>query len=487
MAFGHFILSLSRNRIFDMRPSGFVIASFVSLVSALALSPTTVFASPHDAFVIQAIDEQNGRPVPLIEFRTTSGMKWITDNAGKAVIDAPELFDREVWFSVVGHGYDVPRDGFGFQGIRLTPTRGTNHSVRLKRALAAERLGRLTGSGLLAESQKIGEFTDWNESGVVGCDSVQTTLWKGKLFWFWGDTNLFRYPLGIFRMLGAESELHPFDLEKAPIQPKLEFFRDSANALRPIADIDHPGPVWLGGLIGLQDRNGVDHLVASYAKIQAPMAVDEFGLCEWNEVDRVFRAVKTLWKRGTNEPSDPEQVVVPDGHAVRYRDTSGKKWVLFSNPTPRIQIHDTYEDWLDPVKWQVHPKRESIRAREGTAIQIHRGDIAWSGYANKWVMVFTQLFGKASPLGEIWMSTADSPFGEWTPAVPIATHSNYTFYNPMIHSEWLQDDQPWIYWEGTYTAEFANKPERTPRYDYNQILYRFRIDDPVLQLIEPKR
>lgn len=296
-----------------MRPSGFVISRFLSLVSTLVLASNIAFASPHDAFVIEAIDEQNGRPVPLIEFRTTSGMKWITDNAGKATIDAPELFDREIWFSVAGHGYDVPRDGFGFQGVRLTPTRGTTHPVRLKRALAAERIGRLTGSGLLAESQKIGEYTDWNESGVVGCDSVQTTIWKGKLFWFWGDTNLFRYPLGIFRMLGAESELHPFDLEKMPLQPQLEFFRDPTNALRPIADIEHQGPVWLGGLIGLKDRNGIEHLVASYAKIRAPMEVEEFGLCEWNEVDRVFRAVKTLWKRGTTRPAIPNKSLYRTG------------------------------------------------------------------------------------------------------------------------------------------------------------------------------
>lgn len=453
-----------------------ILSSFLYLVSAISFPATIAFALPHDLFVLEAIDDQNGRPIPLIEFRTTSGMKWITDNAGKAVVDAPELFGREVWFSVLGHGYDVPRDGFGFQGIRLTPTRGTSHPVRLKRTLPAERIGRLTGSGLFAESQKIGEHIDWVESGVVGCDSVQTTAWKGKLFWFWGDTNLFPYPLGIFRMLGAESEVNPWMLDEIPIRPKLNFFRDSKNALRPIADIDHQGPVWLGGLVSLKDQQGAEHLVASYAKIKAPMQVDEFGLCEWNETDQVFRAIKPLWRQGKDQGDDPEQIAVPDGHAVRYRDSSGKGWVLFSNPTPRIQIRDTYEDWLDPSLWKVHPKQETIRAQDGSSIQIHRGDIAWSEYSKKWVMVFTQLFGKSSPLGEIWLSTADSPMGEWSPAVPIVSHTNYTFYNPMIHSEWLRDDQPWIYFEGTYTAEFANKPEKTPRYDYNQILYRVRID-----------
>lgn len=470
-----------------MRTSPAVISSFLLLVCAIFFSTHRAFGSPHDLFVLEAIDDQNGRPVPLIEFRTTSGMKWITDNAGKAVVDAPELFGREVWFTVLGHGYEVPRDGFGFQGIRLTPTRGASHQVRLIRTLPAERLGRLTGSGLFAESQKIGEHTDWLESGVVGCDSVQTTPWKGRLFWFWGDTNLFRYPLGIFRMLGAESEVNALNLGEIPIRPNLKFFRGPTIALRPIADIEHQGPVWLGGLVSLKDKHGAEHLVASYAKIKAPLQVDEFGLCEWNEIDQVFRAIKPLWRRGKDEGDDPEQIAVPDGHAVRYRDPSGEDWVLFSNPTPRIQIRDSYEDWLDPSAWKVRPKQETIRTEDGGSIQIHRGDIAWSGYSKKWVMVFTQLFGKSSPLGEIWLSTADSPMGEWSPAVPIVTHTNYTFYNPMIHSEWLRDDQPWIYFEGTYTAEFANKPERTPRYDYNQILYRVRIDTLPFKSTEPLR
>lgn len=470
-----------------MRTSSVVISFILPLVCAIFLPTHRAFASPHDLFVLEAIDDQNGRPVPLIEFRTTSGMKWITDNAGKAVVDAPELFGREVWFTVLGHGYEVPRDGFGFQGIRLTPTRGTSHQVRLKRTLPAERLGRLTGSGLFAESQKIGEHTDWLESGVVGCDSVQTAAWKGKLFWFWGDTNLFRYPLGIFRMLGAESEVNALNLGEIPIRPNLKFFRDTTSALRPIADIEHQGPVWLGGLVSLKDKHGAEHLVASYAKIKAPMRVDEFGFCEWNETDQVFRAIKPIWIRGKDKGDDPEQIAVPDGHTVRYRDSSGTDWILFSNPTPRIQIRDSYEDWLDPLTWKVHPKQETIRKEDGGSIQIHRGDIAWSGYSKKWVMVFTQLFGKSSPLGEIWLSTADSPMGEWSPAVPIVSHSNYTFYNPMIHSEWLNDDQPWIYFEGTYTAEFANKPEKTPRYDYNQILYRVRIDTLPFKATEPLR
>jgi hypothetical protein len=37
-----------------------------------------------------------------------------------------------------------------------------------------------------------------------------------------------------------------------------------------------------------------------------------------------------------------------------------------------------------------------------------------------------------------------------------------------------------IHFEGTYTAEFSGNPRKSPRYDYNQILYRLDLSHPTL-------
>jgi hypothetical protein len=42
-----------------------------------------------------------------------------------------------------------------------------------------------------------------------------------------------------------------------------------------------------------------------------------------------------------------------------------------------------------------------------------------------------------------------------------------------------------IYFEGTYTAAFSAATEKTPRYDYNQIMYRLALDDVRLRLPVP--
>ena len=88
--------------------------------------------------------------------------------------------------------------------------------------------------------------------------------------------------------------------------------------------------------------------------------------------------------------------------------------------------------------------------------------------------------GKPSAFGELWYAEAGAPAGPWGKAVKVLSHDNYTFYNPRLHPEFTPDGSPILIFEGTYTAEFANKPEPTPRYNYNQMIYRLDLDDPAL-------
>lgn len=40
-----------------------------------------------------------------------------------------------------------------------------------------------------------------------------------------------------------------------------------------------------------------------------------------------------------------------------------------------------------------------------------------------------------------------------------------------------------VYFEGTYTNTFTSNREKTPRYDYNQIMYRLDLADNRLKAI----
>lgn len=446
----------------------FLASAWLAAAAALAATPAR----------IRVVEEGSGWPVPLVELRTTGQQRFVTDNDGVVALDAPDLLGRESWFSVRGHGYEVPADGFGYRGVRLRPVPGGSLEVRVRRSAIARRLGRLTGAGLFAESQRLGAFPDVAESGVVGCDSVQNAVHRGRLFWVWGDTTLGGYPLGIFEATGATTAVNPLPRLEPPLRLDLGWFRDKAGRVRAVAPIGGEGPTWISGLASVPDRSGTPRLVCSYVKIRPPMDAYRRGLAVWDEAAGAFRSVRVLWTLG---PDSKESPPVPEGHAVPWRDAAGRDWLLFGNPFPDLRCPASFEAWQDPASWErLTPQKALKDAAGGPEVKPHSGSAVWHPWRRRWVTVFVQAFGKPSAFGEVWYAEADAPTGPWGPAVKVLGHDNYTFYNPTMHPEFVSDGAPVVVFEGTYSKEFADRPEPTPRYDYNQVLYRLDLDDPRL-------
>ncbi|MEM9658367.1 MAG: hypothetical protein AAF961_08405 [Planctomycetota bacterium] len=446
----------------------------------MAVSIICATASAHEPCQIKIVDRQDGWPVPLVELRTTHNVRFVSDNSGVIAFDLHELMGIETWFSIEGHGYGVPPDGFGYRGVRLTPQPGQELEVKVDRELPARRLGRITGGGLFGESQQCGLETDWREQGVLGCDSVQTALYNDRLVWAWGDTTLAGYPLGIFHTLGARTDPSPLQSLQPPIRLRYDYFRDDAGQPRAIGRMPGNGPTWISGLASLPDRRGRQRLVGAYVKIKQKLTVYECGLCVWNDATERFDRHVVLWRRSDDGNEAP---IFPEGHHVLWSDDSGAKWSLFGDPFPRLKCAATFDAWSDPDAWQMLQPQATVVARDGgQPIRPHRGSIAWNGFRDKWIAIFTQLHGQESALGEIWYAEAEQPIGPWGPAIRVVTHANYTFYNPLLHPAFTQVDSPVLLFEGTYTNQFANHAEATPRHDYNQVLYRLDLDDPALAL-----
>jgi hypothetical protein len=427
---------------------------------------------------IEIVDKESGWPVPLVELRTTHQARFISDNAGIIAFDLPELMGRETWFAVIADGYEAPADGFGYRGVRLTPQAGQSLTVKVNRTSIARRLGRITGAGLFAESQKLGEKSEWPETGVLGCDSVQNAVHRGRLFWAWGDTSLARYPLGIFHMSSATSAVQPLESFEPPLRLAFEYFRDDAGRPRGVAEMPGSGPTWLTGYVSLPDASGQSRLVATYFKIKPPLEAYECGLCVWNDETHNFEPHRVLWKKADGPP---KHTPVPQGHPIIVDGDGGQKWVLFGDPLPKLRCPATFEGWQDQKSWEVlDPQDELLSASDDSKVTPHSGSVAWNAYRKRYVTVFMEKFGKPSAFGELWYAESDSPSGPWGKAVKVLSHKNYTFYNPRIHPELTPADSPILLFEGTYTQTFADRPEPTPRYDYNQILYRLDLDDSQL-------
>lgn len=428
---------------------------------------------------IRVVDAESGSPVPMVELTTTHHVSFFTDNAGLVAFDLPELMGQETWISVAADGYEVAADGFGSRGFRLTPAPGGGHEVRVTRTIVARRLGRLTGGGLFGESQKLGEHTDWRESGILGSDSVQNATYRGKMFWAWGDTIVPRYPLGLFHMTSAVTPVQPLASFEPPLKLDLDYFRAADGRVRNVANVapDDPGPTWISGYVSLPDETGKERLVGCYSKIKPPLETYRVGLCVWNDATENFESIKVIWDQSGGK-SAPD--LLPNGHPAFWTDEAGMRWLLFGDPLPSIRMPATYEAWQDPEKWEPLSPQKSFQGADGRKVTQHRGSIAWNLYRKRWVTVFGELKGDPTMLGEIWYAEADSPLGPWGRAVKVLSHQAHSFYNPRLHPEFTAEDSPILLFEGTYTQSFSGAPTKTPRHEYNQVLYRLDLDDPRL-------
>ncbi len=481
-------------------------------------------------FRITVIDSETGRGVPLVTLTTTSKIQYVTDSAGIIAFDEPGLMGLNVHFAVESHGYSYPKDGFGFAGAAVQTNAGGSATLTIHRDNIAERLYRITGQGIYHDSILLGDKPPIEQpllnGKVMGQDSVQAVVYRDKIHWFWGDTNRPGYPLGNFHVSGAVSDLPENGGLSPDIGVNLDYFVDENGFSRPMAKLPGPGAVWIGPLILLPHEEGRERLYAGFVRVQGLEKTYERGLLRYNDDLERFEPFASF---------DVDAVLHPQGEPLRIRD-QGADYIYFCSPFPLVRVPANLESLSDPNAYEAYTCLESgtqfekensridrdpqgrpvwawkphtgplnpqqqqqlvdanllqpgepwIRVRDvdtGAPVLIHAGTLRWNDYRQRYILIGEQVFG-SSLLGEIWYSEAPTPMGPWDRARKIVTHDNYSFYNPAHHPFFDEDGGRVIYFEGTY-ANFLTDAPATPRYDYNQILYRLRLDHPRLTLPEP--
>ncbi|MFH1717666.1 MAG: hypothetical protein ABIF19_09970 [Planctomycetota bacterium] len=471
-------------------------------------------------FKIQVVDGSTGRGVPLVELRTVNNIRYFTDSSGIVAFDEPGLMDAEVFFFVESHGYEFPKDGFGFRGTRLKTTSGGSALLKIDRLNIAERLYRVTGQGIYRDSILTGHPVPLKNpllnGGVLGQDSVYMCIYRGRLFWLWGDTNRASYPLGHFATAGAFSDLPGKGGLDPGVGVDLEYFVDETGFSRPICRLEEKGMVWLDGLLTVKDNQGSERMVARHARMKDLGVACERGLVVFNDSTGSFEPIVR---------SGPDFLPYHDsGHALAV-DVEGERYYYFATQFPlavRMRVQAEWDHVIDPNRYEVLTAlpRPSfarwVRAAEltgndasrmpsliealkkekkdthlydvtsGRKVTPHGGSVYYNLYRRTWIAIFVEAGGEDSYLGEVWYAEADTPVGPWAYARKIVTHNKYTFYNPMQHPYFDKDGGRVIYFEGTYSNSFSGSEENpTPRYDYNQIMYRLSLDDPRLTLPAP--
>jgi hypothetical protein len=492
-----------------------VIDCLIELPKSLHGQEQPKAAPATDYFGLRAIDQETGRGVPLVRFKTTNNIVFWSDSQGYVAFNEPGLMNTEVHFEVDSPGYEFPADGFGFRGIRVTPAAGQVHEIRMKRLQPAERFRRLTGQGIFRDSELMGLTvpigTPSLNAGVMGSDSVQMVPYRNRLFWLWGDTNLAYYPLGNFHVTAATSPLPSSSTFPASEKLQLDYFVDtSTNRVKKMLPSEKPGAVWLFGLINLREAPDRETLVAHYSRHLRLGEMVEHGIAVFDDESQQFQIAKTFEFTNTWQ--------IPSGQAFRHADHDGD-FVYFADPFPVVRVPANLEALCDPLQYQAyywdaalqqyrwqheHPPttqtlehkllqeqtlsataaRFQIAERDtNRPVTIHRASVNWNNYRQRWIMIGCEINSSGTPshLGEVWYAEAPDLTGPWTTAIKIATHPGYSFYNPRQHVAWDQADGRYIYFEGTYTQMFSATQTATPRYEYNQLLYRLDLETIIFE------
>jgi hypothetical protein len=470
---------------------------------------------PDQCYAISVVDGSTGRAVPLVRVEIGADELW-SDSDGLVAYCDPDRVGQRLSVHATSHGY-------GGRTAMLDTSRGGFGEIKIDRVNVAERLYRITGEGIYRDSILLGRDVPLQnpvlDGQVMGQDTVQATLYQDEIFWVWGDTQRPSYPLGNFHTSSARSELPDHGGLPPSAGIDLAYFVGDDGFSKPMAPpetVPGDGVTWLGSLIAVPDHDGRERLFARYALVPSgTLMASEIGIVQYDDDRDLF--VKALALPSTTSRG-------PDGHPTRWLQPDGE-YVYYQPP---LRIPATAEAMVDPARYEVFTALEQgssdferdgdgdlayswktdtdyvTRAALQTAgidddqaldghlrdpdggetIDAHSASSrTWNAYRQRFTEIVQQIGGDTSYLGEIWYAEGDTPMGPWVYARKVVTHDDYTFYNPRQHPFFDQQGGRRIYFEGTYVTTFAsNEAVPTPRYDYNQLMYRLDLDDPRLNL-----
>lgn len=509
------------------RPSS--VRVFLAILLGFILSSLAIPQSGR-YFTIKVIDDKTGRGVPLVELRMTNEISYYTDSNGIVAFYEPGLMGQTVYFEVKSDGYEFPEGFLGNRGVALKVTSGGRAELKIKRTSIAERLYRITGEGIYRDSVLVGAPVPLKQpvlnAQVMGQDGGLAIPYRGKIYWFWGDTSKASFPLGNFGCSGATSQWPSTGGLDPNAGIDLSYFVDESGfsrAMLPSANFPGPGPKWLGGLKIVSGENGTEHLVADYVRIKSLAEAYERGVAIFDDAGEKFTRLAQF------DLEDPMASGCWGGHPVRINADGFDYYyqgytppflcrmkadmahietpASFEGFSPLVagtryekaatQL-DRYPDGRLRYAWKQNtppltPSQEQeliaagrLKASEGLfqlrdidtdrPIKPHAGSIQWNSFCKCWAMIVKEDEGPSNH-GAIWFAEADTPLGPWIYAKRILRHDKYNFYNPVHHAFLDQDGGRIIFFEGTYSDFFAAGGPLTPRYNYNQIMYRLALDD----------
>jgi len=491
-------------------------------------------------FRITVVDQDTSRGIPCVKLEMMNCAQYWTDSAGVVAFYEPDLMNQQVWFTVESHGYRNENAPMGIHGVVLETKPGGSAIVPMRRINIAQRIYRMTGSGIYRDSILLGDkvpaVEEEGKIPIMGQDGGDVVVFKDKFYWLWGDTAIPRFPLGVFRSVCAVSDLPG----KGGLDPDrgvaLRYMRKKDGEFRPIINLpSQPGcPYWYSKPRVVRDGRGNEHFVTDYAQVDSSMKTVETGLVEYSEKTGFFELVGKY-------PNNPTVHMGGSGSTVFRYKTGGREYFYVPSPYPTVRYPTDYASQLDVsareaftclkqgsrfdgspkqldrdkdgnLRWgwkkdtspvaekemdqlvkarAMKPEEQWYAVRDvdtGIRVLSQHGSIYWNAYRQRWVCIRVQNWGETL-VGEIWYLEGDTPQGPWVYARKIITHAwkdhACSFYVPAQIPYFDRDNGRTIYIKGSFSSDYGDTKTAAPRHNYNIMMYKLELDDPRLYLPVP--
>ncbi len=208
------------------------------------------------------------------------------------------------------------------------------------------------------------------------------------------------------------------------------------------------GLVWIEGLIVIKDPSGEERLIATYTRQDGLKFPHECGLALFDDDLEIFKA----WL----------QMPCVRNHYSSHPFLHDDYWYFY----PWLRVPNNWDAIQDSTQWEQRDVQWSLNGKRPASV-------VWNEHRQRWILLLEDS-------GNVYYSEATEPEGPYGNEVRIIHHDKYNFYNVATHTFFNQEDGRVIFLEGTYTDTFSGAKEKTPRYNYNQVMYRLQLDDPRL-------
>lgn len=471
------------------------------------LTATGTLPAPSQIFTLLVLDRKTNRALPGAQV-ITPHRTYVTDSSGAAAIYETGVMNSHITVTLAADGYVTAT------GVPIDPTPGLTRQATIDpdASQIAIRLYRINGPGIFRDRVLLGQSSSQGlNADMMSQDGPMTTIYQGRVYWTFGDTNHESAGHSNYRGSAAASSV-PDDPERWFPLTYVHQIDGREASIAPASEFDNEGALaWPGGLASVPDAGGTERLYSTFRIMNPRTGFDTLalGLGRYNDTTHIFE--RKLW-------FDLARPTQPGAHA--FKVTSGTQSFLYYENLTRIAatedglLHpENYETFtpLRPDGTAEHDDTGRIRYRwRAQTAELSGDNVTGSGASNRerlygelrdarlepgaphrvpikasardynsfrkrYVEVITEDQPAFVPLDATWYTEADTPMGPWVYARRITGAGSRSIYNPTI-APLRKNDGAQLFFAAVYAAPYIPTPP-LPYYNYSVVMHMLDVSD----------